>query len=109
MDATAATTWPHVRLGRLRALAVPTAQRAEVPAIAGSGVPGFDVVNWYGPAAPQATSAPVIATLHAAVLRQFAAQGLEPRPCSTAEFGAFLRAEAVRWARVVKAAGIASE
>ena len=120
--ATAATTWPHVQTGRLRALAVPTAQRStllpDVPTIAESGVPGFDVVNWYGLAAPRATPAPIIATLQAAVqealrdpevLQKFAAQGLEPLPSSAEEFGAFLRAEAVRWARVVRAAGIASE
>ena len=120
--ATAATTWPHVQTGRLRALAVPTAQRSTlfpaVPTIAESGVPGFDVVNWYGLAAPRATPAPVIATLHAAVqealrdtevLRQFAVQGLEPLPGSTAGFAAFLRAEAVRWARVVRTAGLATE
>ena len=68
--------------------------------------------------APRATPAPVIATLHAAVqealrdpevLRQFAVQGLEPLPGGGEEFGAFMRAEAVRWARLVKAAGIASE
>ena len=120
--ATAATTWPHVQTGRLRALAVPTAKRStllpDVPTIAESGVPGFDVVNWYGLAAPRATPAPIIATLQAAVqealrdpevLQKFAAQGLEPLPSSAEEFGAFLRAEAVRWARVVRAAGIASE
>jgi tripartite-type tricarboxylate transporter receptor subunit TctC len=120
--ATAATTWPHVQTGRLRALAVPTAQRSAlfpaVPTIAESGVPGFDVVNWYGLVAPRTTPAPVIATLHAAVqealrdpevLRQFAVQGLEPLPGGGEEFGAFMRAEAVRWARLVKAAGIASE
>jgi tripartite-type tricarboxylate transporter receptor subunit TctC len=120
--ATAATTWPHVQTGRLRALAVPTARRSAlfpaVPTIAESGVPGFDVVNWYGLVAPRATPAPVIDTLHAAVeealrdpeiLRQFAIQGLEPLPSGPEEFGAFMRAEAVRWARVVKAAGIASE
>jgi tripartite-type tricarboxylate transporter receptor subunit TctC len=120
--ATAATTWPHVQTGRLRALVVPTARRSAlfpaVPTIAESGVPGFDVVNWYGLVAPRATPAPVIDTLHAAVeealrdpeiLRQFAIQGLEPLPSGPEEFGAFMRAEAVRWARVVKAAGIASE
>ena len=69
--ATAATTWPHVQTGRLRALAVPTAQRSAlfpaVPTIAESGVPGFDVVNWYGLLAPKGDAAPLIATLNAAL------------------------------------------
>ena len=120
--ATAATTLPPVETGRLRALAVPTARRSalvpDVPTIAEGGVPGFDVVNWYGLVAPKGTPAPVIATLHAAVmaalrdaevLRKLAQQGLEPLPSSPEEFGAYLRAEAIRWARVVRAAGITAE
>ncbi|MFZ4406576.1 MAG: Bug family tripartite tricarboxylate transporter substrate binding protein [Paracraurococcus sp.] len=120
--ATAATTWPHVQTGRLRALAVPTARRStllpEVPTIAESGVPGFDVVNWYGLAAPRATPAPIISMLNAAVqdaladlevMRKFAAQGLEPLPSSPEAFGAFMRAEAARWAQVVRDAGITTD
>ena len=59
--ATAATTVPHVETGRLRALAVPTARRSallpDVPTMAETGVPGFNVVNWYGLLAPQETPA----------------------------------------------------
>ncbi|MDO9711845.1 Bug family tripartite tricarboxylate transporter substrate binding protein [Paracraurococcus lichenis] len=120
--ATAATTVQHVAAGRLRALAVPTARRSAlapgVPTIAESGVPGFDVVNWYGLTAPRGTPAPVIARLHAAVqealgdpevLQKLAVQGLEPLPGTPEEFGAYLQAEAARWARVVKSAGITAE
>ena len=117
--ATAATTLPHVQTGRLRALAVPTAHRSrlapEVPTIAETGVPGFNVVNWYGLLAPKETAAATVAALNAAlagalqdpdVLAKLAAQGLEPLPSSPAEFQSFMQAEATRWARVVRAAGI---
>ncbi len=122
--ATAATTLPHIqprdgRPGRLRALAVPTARRSalvpEVPTVAESGVPGFDVVNWYGLLAPKGLAPARVATLGAAlhaamrdpeVLAKFGVQGLEPLPSSAAEFQGFLEQEAARWARVVKAAGI---
>jgi len=117
--ATAATTVPHVRTGKLRALAVPTAHRSalvpDVPTVAESGVPGFEVVNWYGLLAPKGTPEPVIATLntalHAAlkdpeVLEKFAVQGLEPLPSSPGAFQDFMRKEAARWARVIRAAGI---
>jgi tripartite-type tricarboxylate transporter receptor subunit TctC len=120
--ATAATTAQHVQTGRLRALAVPTARRStlfpELPTIAEGGVAGFDVVNWYGLAAPRATPAPIIATLNAAVqdalrepeiVAKLAAQGIEPLPGSAADFAAFLQAETLRWARVVRLAGITTE
>jgi tripartite-type tricarboxylate transporter receptor subunit TctC len=120
--ATAATTVPHVEGGRLRALAVPTARRAallpEVPTVAESGVPGFNVVNWYGLLAPKETPPAVIAAvntaLHAAlqdpeVLAKLAAQGLEPLPSTPEEFQRFMSEEAARWARVVRAAGISSD
>ncbi len=119
--ATAATTVPHVQTGRLRALAVPTARRSalvpEVPTVAESGVPGFDVVNWYGLVAPRDTPAPVVAAVNAALLAalaeapiiaRLAAQGLEPLPSTAAEFQAFMVAETARWARVVQAAGMTS-
>ncbi len=119
--ATAATTVPHVEAGRLRALAVPTAHRSalvpEVPTLAESGVPGFDVVNWYGLLAPRETPPAVIGALNAAlgqalrdpeVLEKLAAQGLEPLPSSPEAFRDFMQAEAARWARVVRAAGISA-
>jgi tripartite-type tricarboxylate transporter receptor subunit TctC len=117
--ATAATTLPHVQTGRLRALAVPTPHRSglapDVPTIAESGVPGFNVVNWYGLLAPKDTPTGTVGTLNAAlaaalrdpdVLAKLATQGLEPLPSSPAEFQSFMQAEATRWAQVVKAAGI---
>ena len=119
--ATAATTVPHVEAGRLRALAVPTAHRSalvpEVPTLAESGVPGFDVVNWYGLLAPRETPPAVVGALNAAlqaalrdpeVLERLAAQGLEPLPSSPEAFLGFMQAEAARWARVVRAAGISA-
>ncbi|RYJ03108.1 MAG: tripartite tricarboxylate transporter substrate binding protein [Acetobacteraceae bacterium] len=117
--ATAATTVPHVQTGRLRALAVPTAHRSglvpDVPTIAETGVPGFNVVNWYGLLAPKDTPTATVGALNAAlasalrdpeVLAKLATQGLEPLPSSPEEFQRFMQAEATRWAQVVKAAGI---
>ena len=119
--ATAATTVPHIEAGRLRALAVPTAHRSAlvpgVPTLAESGVPGFDVVNWYGLLAPRETPPAVVGALNAAlqaalrdpeVLERLAAQGLEPLPSSPEAFLGFMQAEAARWARVVRAAGISA-
>ncbi len=117
--ATAATTVQHVQTGRLRAIAVPTARRSalvpEVPTVAETGVPGYDVSNWYGLVGPRALPAAVVARLHQAmavaladaeVLQKMALQGLEPRPSTPEQFADYMKAETERWTRVVRAAGI---
>jgi tripartite-type tricarboxylate transporter receptor subunit TctC len=113
---------PHVRSGRLRGLAVTSPQRAksspDIPTIAESGVKGYAVTNWYGLLAPAKTPRPVVDRLHeevAAVLRQpdiakrFAADGAEAVHSTPGEFAAHIRAEARKWARVIKEAGIRGE
>lgn len=117
--ATAPTALPHVEAGRLRALAVPTAERSrllpEVPTIAEAGVPGYDVANSYGMMAPRGTPPAAIERVNAALRAALATpdvatalgtMGLEAQPSSPEEFGAFLRAEAARWEPVVRASGV---
>jgi tripartite-type tricarboxylate transporter receptor subunit TctC len=111
-----------VQTGRLRALAVTSAQRVsmlpEVPTMQESGVPGFEVNSWYGVAAPAGTPAPVLDKLNAditSVLRMPEIQQrltemvIPPSPTSRKEFEQFIRAEIARWAQVIKDAGIAQQ
>ena len=115
-------TLPHVRSGRLRAIGVTTAQRLpaepEIPTIAEGGVPGFESVAWFGPVAPAGTPNDVIARLHKDIVAiitapevkdRFAKDGGYVVASTPEEFGAFMRAETVKWAKVVKAAGIKPE
>ena len=109
---------PFVNAGRLKALAVSSAQRApsmpEIPTMAESGVPGYEVVYWYGFFAPAATPKDVLARIHAAtaevlrlpdVVANFAKQGLDPIKQTQAQFAAFVKADIEKWAVVVKASG----
>ena len=113
---------PHVRSGKLRALGVTSARRAvvlpEVPTIAEAGVPGYETTQWNGLLAPAGTPREVIARLHkesVAVLgtpdlkERLAKDGAEPVASSPEEFGAYIRTETVKWAKVVKSAGIQAE
>lgn len=117
--ATAATTLEHVQTGRLRALAVPSAEPSPlapgVPTIAATGVPGYAVLNWYMLVGPRGIPAPVTAALNAAVrtaladaevIAKLAAQGIEPLPSTPEAATAFLQAELGKWGRVVAAAGL---
>jgi len=113
---------PHVRAGRLRALGVSTATRVvslpDIPTIAESGVPGYESASWFGLMAPAGTPKEVIARLHkevVAILRmpeireRFAKDGAEVVASSPEEFDAYIRAEAIKWAKVVRSAGIKPE
>jgi tripartite-type tricarboxylate transporter receptor subunit TctC len=115
-------TMPQVRAGRLRALGVTSSKRvasaAEVPTIAEAGVPGYESLQWYGLLAPAATPKEIIVKVHreaVAVLRtpevssRLVNDGAEVVAGTPEEFGAFIRAETAKWARVVKAAGISPE
>ncbi len=108
-----------VQTGRVRALAVTSAQRIsqmpDVPTMQESGVPGFEVNSWYGVAAAAGTPAPLLDKLNAditAVLRMPEVQQrlielvIPPSPTSREEFDQFIRAEIARWAQVIKDAGI---
>jgi tripartite-type tricarboxylate transporter receptor subunit TctC len=112
---------PHVRAGKLRALAISTAARSafapDLPAVAET-VPGFDVEVWFGVVAPAGVPRQVIGRLNAdinAVLalpevkNRFAEQGVRVIGGSPESFGAYLQAQTRRWARVVKEAGLQVE
>ena len=120
--ATIVSVLPHVRAGKLRAIAVTTAKRApalpEVPTIAESGVPGYDHGPWNGFLAPGRTPASIIARLNdetARILQQpeiktiFLNEGAEPVGNRPEEFGAIIRSETAKWAKVIHAAGIKAD
>jgi tripartite-type tricarboxylate transporter receptor subunit TctC len=119
--ATAPGTTDYIRTGKLRALAVTSAARAEVlpelPTV-GDFVPGYETSQWYGLAAPRNTPAEIVDKLNreinAAIAdpgmkARLAAIGGEPLPGSPAEFGKLIAEETGKWGRVVRAAGIKPE
>lgn len=113
---------PHAGTGRVKMLAVTSAQRQPalpaVPALSEAGVPGFEVTSWFGLFAPARTPPEVVAKLHAEVARILALPetaklfdnvGLTAASSTPAEFGVFIRREIEKWTRVVKAAGIKAD
>jgi tripartite-type tricarboxylate transporter receptor subunit TctC len=112
----------YARQGKLRAIAVTSAQRStllpEIPTINESGLPGFDMSTWWGLVAPAAVGKDVIAKLAAETVKvlklpdvreKLGNVGAEPGGNTPEEFGAFMRAEAAKYAKVVKAANIKIE
>ncbi|MEO7727356.1 MAG: tripartite tricarboxylate transporter substrate binding protein [Burkholderiales bacterium] len=112
----------HVRAGRLRALAVTSAQRApqvpDVPTIMESGFPDFEVTVWQGYAVPKGTPQPIVAKIHAAMMKTLAMPDLQQRfietgviaaPQTPTEFVKFVNAETTKWQKVVTAAGVKIE
>jgi tripartite-type tricarboxylate transporter receptor subunit TctC len=113
---------PQVRAGKLRALAQSGATRSPVapdlPTVAEAGVPGYEVTVWFGLVAPAATPRAIVTKLNAEVLRilampdvreRFLALGVEPLGSTPDEFGAHIRAQMEKWAKVVKDAGVKAE
>lgn len=113
---------PHVRAGKMRALGVTTSSRVsiapDIPTIAESGLHGYESVQWYGLLAPSGTPREIIARLHkdsVSILRapesmkRLAGDGVEVIASSPEEFAALITAETVKWAKVVKAAGLQPE
>jgi len=112
---------PHLKSGKLRALAVTSAKRAraylELPTIAESGAPGFDLTNWYGLYAPAGTPRTIVQFLHRETVRalnspdlqaRFANAGAETAPSATpAEFGELLEKEVAKWQKIMKMPGFA--
>jgi tripartite-type tricarboxylate transporter receptor subunit TctC len=109
----------QVKAGKLRALAVSTTGRVElirdIPTVAESGLPGFEVVGWFGIFAPAGTPRQVIARLNKEInsalrtpdmQQRFAAYGLIPGGGSPEELGKFLRSEIAKWGALIKEAGI---
>lgn len=109
----------HVKVNRLRALGVTTPRRVsalpDLPTLTEAGLPGFEVMGWYGLLAPAATPAPIVAKLNAdmvATLKQadvrqkLAGVGLEVETSTPQGFADFMKAEIAKYAKVVKAANI---
>lgn len=119
---TLASALPQVKAGKLRPLAITTAQRSvffpELPTMEEAGVKGYEFSTWYGLLVAAGTPRPIVERLNAetgGVLRssgvneQFAAQGLEATPSTPAEFGAYLRSEVEKWGQVIRASGARPE
>lgn len=112
------SSWPHAQSGKLRALAVTTKERSpsapDLPTMAESGFPTFDVSSWFGLIAPAHTPPDIINKLNAAMVKaldkpevqksfvQLGAVGAKTTP---AEFGDFIKSEVDTWGTVVKASG----
>jgi tripartite-type tricarboxylate transporter receptor subunit TctC len=120
--ASVASVLRFVQAGRLRALAVTSRERspqlADVPTAIESGVPDVELTSWYGLLAPAGTPAAIIekvgadiaAVLSTAEVKKgFAAQGLDMAQSSPAAFGAFIREEAAKYARIARASKIDQE
>jgi tripartite-type tricarboxylate transporter receptor subunit TctC len=116
------TALPHIKSGKLRALAVTSPKRSaalpDVPTVAEAGLPGYDSTQWYGVLAPAGTQREIVARLHGAIARalrdeevgrRLAADGAEPVGSSPEEFAAFIKSETEKWAKVARAAGIKAE
>jgi tripartite-type tricarboxylate transporter receptor subunit TctC len=116
------SAYPYVKSGRLRAYGVTSAKRAsgapEIPTIAEAGVPGYEAVQWFGVLAPAGTPRPIVQRLYddcVKVLRLpnvrdlLVKDGGDPIASTPEQFAAFIKAETIKWARVVKDAGIQQE
>jgi tripartite-type tricarboxylate transporter receptor subunit TctC len=113
---------PHMKSGRIRGLAVTTAQRSsiapDIPTLAEAGVQGFESSQWFGLLAPAGTPPEVIAKIQSDVRRalaspdireRFASLGGEPASSTPEEFTRFLRAENEKYAKIIREAGIRAE
>lgn len=113
------TSLPNIRAGKLRALAVTGATRAsvlpDVPTLSQAGVPGYDLLVWFGLFMPGGTPMPAVERFSRAVGQfadspelagRFRSQGIELKADSPAAYAAFLRAEDRKWGDIVKLAGV---
>ena len=111
---------PHIKSGKLRALAVTGGQRTrsapDIPTVIESGLPGYTVTSWYGLLAPARTPQSVIAKLNSEIVKtlqqpgikdRLAADGAEAAADTPAEFEALIKSEIAKWEKVIKSAGIA--
>jgi tripartite-type tricarboxylate transporter receptor subunit TctC len=120
--ATTASAIPHLKSGRIKGIAVTTAKRSsllpDLPTISEAGLDGFDANNWYGLVVPAKTPRAIIDQLNAEVTKVLAMpevkttlfnQGLDPAPGTPEQFGAYIRSERAKWAKVIKASGAKAE
>ena len=112
----------QINAGRVRALAITSAKRSAVapdlPTVAEAGLPGFEVIGWFGWLAPAATPKPIVNRLHTELVRalklpdirdRLLSQSTEPVGNSPQAFAAFMRSEHAKWAKLIKAANIQVE
>ena len=112
------SSWAQVKAGRIRALGVAGTRRSttapELPTVAESGLPGYEVNSWSGLLAPAATPKPIVARLNAEVIKilaesdvrqQLLNQGFEVLGGTPEQFGVFIKSEIVKWTRVIRDAG----
>ncbi|HWI13434.1 MAG TPA: tripartite tricarboxylate transporter substrate binding protein [Burkholderiales bacterium] len=120
--ATMPSVLPHMKSGKLRGVAVTTAQRStsapDLPTIAESGLPGFEMGSWYGLMAPAGTPAAVVGQLNAEAIKvlrlpdvkqRLDLSGFEALTSTPEEYAAYTRAEIDKWAKIVKASGARAE
>jgi len=113
---------PHAKAGKLRVIAVTTPQRSsmapDIPTLAESGVPGYDVTSWYGLMLPAGSPKEAVTRLHAAavsalgqheVKERFATTDLEPTSSTPEQFGAYVRNEVAKWGKVIRVSGMKAE
>jgi tripartite-type tricarboxylate transporter receptor subunit TctC len=109
---------PYIQSGRLRALAVTTKARSpalpDLPTMEEAGLPGYESSAWFGLVSPAAVPRDIVSKLNAEVMRivgledvkrNLASQGAYPLVMTPDEFGAFMKAETAKWAKIVKASG----
>ena len=109
---------PYVKSGRLRVIAVTSAQRSpllpQAPTVAETGLPGYEVNSWYGVFAPPALPKEIIAKINADIVtvlaladvkERLAGLGAEPQPMTPDDFGKFVRDDIAKWSKVVKESG----
>ncbi len=122
MIATAPTAAPHVKAGKIRALATTGSKRStffpDVPPVAEAGYPGFEAVNWYAYVAPAKTPKEIVDRWNREIVKvlntqetreQLLANGMEPTPSTPEELARYMERELATWGRVVKEAGIQAE
>lgn len=109
---------PHVRAGKLRAIAVSSTSRSpavpDVPTVAESGFPGFDITNWFGIFVPAGTPAPVVDKLYDGIRRSVSSEDVVARlrreggdinPLPPKEFAKFIEAEVVKYQKIIQESG----
>jgi tripartite-type tricarboxylate transporter receptor subunit TctC len=113
---------PMIRAGRLRALAVTSLQRSaltpDLPTVAESGIPGFEVIVWYGVLGPAGMPRPILLRINQEVRKmsdmqdvkdRLAAQGAEVMTSTPEAFGKRIRDDRAKWERIVKSAGVKAD
>lgn len=118
MFTTVVSAMPHIKSGKLRAVAVASAKRIaampNLPTVAESGVPGFDSSSWGGILFPAGTPKEIIAKMHDAVVAILAMPDVKARLSSLGaevvgntpdEFGSYIKSETVKWGKVIKTSG----